>query len=151
MPPIVWGSWAVGWRESFNEQQDIEVEEEARRQAPIPVGHAVLTTGGATKFSGMIHAPTMPQPAMRIPSENVAQATRAALALADEKGFLSLGLPGMGTGVGGVAHADAAVRMVAELKAYRATTLKTVILVDVDLAMVEAWRTVLATGSEPRE
>ena len=90
-----------------------EVEQEARGQAPIQVGTAALTSGGKTKFSGIIHAPTMAQPAMRIPADNVALATRAALALADEKGFTSVAVPGMGTGVGGVAHGEAAERMIA--------------------------------------
>ncbi|WP_447975136.1 macro domain-containing protein [Nitrospira sp. Kam-Ns4a] len=121
-----------------------EVETEARRQAPIPVGRAVLTSGGRTKFRGIIHAPTMPQPAMRIPAENVALATRAALALADERGFATVALPGMGTGVGGVAPAEAAARMVAEIRAFAPTVLQSVILVDVDPAMVEAWRGCLA-------
>lgn len=120
-----------------------EVEEEARRLAPIPVGQAVLTSGGKTKFTGIIHSPTMPRPAMRIPAENVALATKAALALADEKGFGSIAIPGMGTGVGGIAHTDAAARMIAELKAYRAHVLRSVILVDVDPAMVESWKACL--------
>ena len=124
----------------------VEVEEEARRQAPIPVGKAVVTSGGKTKFTGIIHAPTMTQPAMRIPAENVALATRAAMALADEKGFTSLALPGMGTGVGGVAHADAAGKMIAEIKSFQPKSLQTVILVDVDAVMVEAWNTRLASG-----
>ncbi len=118
----------------------VGVEEEARRQAPIPVGKAVLTSGGRTKFTGIIHAPTMEQPAMRIPPENVALATRAALTLADEKGLTSVALPGMGTGVGGVAPADAADRMIREIKSVQPKTLRTVILVDVDPAMVEAWQ-----------
>lgn len=116
------------------------VEEEARKHAPIPVGNAVLTSGGKTTFKGIIHAPTMPEPAMRIPADNVALATRAALTLADDKGFASLALPGMGTGVGGVSHADAASRMIAEINAYPAKSLRTVILVDVDQEMVQAWR-----------
>lgn len=115
------------------------VEEEARRQAPIAVGHAVLTSGGATKFEGIIHAPTMPRPAMRIPADNVRLATRAVLALADEHGFHSLALPGMGTGVGGLSHADAAAMMVREIKSYSPRSLKSVILIDVDDAMVAAW------------
>lgn len=119
------------------------VEEEARRQAPISVGRAVMTSGGNTAFRGIIHAPTMPQPAMRIPAENVALATRAVLALADEQKIESVALPGMGTGVGGVAHEDAASRMVAEIRAFRPATLRTVILVDVDSAMVAAWREAL--------
>ena len=118
----------------------VEVEDEARKQAPIPVGTAVLTSGGKTKFAGIIHAPTMPAPAIRIQADNVAQATRAALVLADEKGFESVALPGMGTGVGGVAHPEAASRMVNEIKAYQPKTLRSVMLVDVDSAMVEAWR-----------
>src|SRR5688572_17518615 len=52
------------------------VEDEARKQAPIPVGSAVLTSGGKTKFKGIIHAATMPEPAMRISAENVALATK---------------------------------------------------------------------------
>lgn len=117
-----------------------EVENEARRQAPIPVGQAVLTSGGRTRFRGIIHAPTMPEPAMRIDAENVALATRAALTLAEAQGFGTIAIPGMGTGVGGVAPQDAAVLMVKEIRAFKAKTLRSVLLVDVDPEMVEAWR-----------
>jgi O-acetyl-ADP-ribose deacetylase (regulator of RNase III) len=116
-----------------------QVEDEARRQAPIAVGTAVLTSGGTTKFKSIIHAPTMPRPAMRIPSANVALATRAALALADQHEFQSIALPGMGTGVGGVSHGDAAATMVREIRSYSPRSLKSVILVDVDEAMTAAW------------
>jgi O-acetyl-ADP-ribose deacetylase (regulator of RNase III) len=116
-----------------------EVEEEARRQAPIAVGRAILTSGGTTKFRGIIHAPTMPRPAMRISASNVALATKAALALADQHDLNSIALPGMGTGVGGVSHRDAAAMMIREIKSYSPRSLKSVILVDVDQAMVAAW------------
>ena len=118
----------------------VEVEEEARKQAPIPVGQAVLTSGGKTKFKGIIHAPTMPGSGMRIPARNVALATKAALALGDSHGFTSIAIPGMGTGVGGVAHTEAAALMVKEIKAFAPRTLRSVILVDVDAAMVSAWQ-----------
>jgi len=125
----------------------IEVEQEAVRQAPIPVGSAVMTSGGATKFAHIIHAPTMPQPGMAIPAANVALATRATLRLADQKGLASIALPGMGTGVGGVAHAEAARAMVQEIKTFRPKSLQSVILVDVDPAMVNAWqRELIAYG-----
>jgi O-acetyl-ADP-ribose deacetylase (regulator of RNase III) len=116
------------------------VEEEARRQAPIPVGKAVLTSGGKTAFAHIVHAPTMAQPAMRIPVENVALATRAALVAADKQSLTSLAVPGMGTGVGGVDHRDAAAAMVKEVKAFRGKSLRHVVLVDVDPDMVKAWR-----------
>ena len=70
-------------------------------------------------------------------------ATRAALELADAKGFASVAMPGMGTGVGGVAHADAAAMMVKEIRALVPRALQTVVLVDVDPAMVQAWRDAL--------
>ncbi len=118
----------------------VEVEEEARKAAPTPVGKAILTSGGKTRFKGIIHAPTMPQPAMRIPADNVALATRAALTLADEEGFASVALPGMGTGVGGVKLDEAATRMITQIRDYSARSLRRVILVDVDAGMVEAWK-----------
>jgi O-acetyl-ADP-ribose deacetylase len=120
-----------------------DVEREAVKDAPIRVGKAVLTSGGNTKFNGIIHAPTMPQPGMHIPVENVAFAMGAALTLADEKGFESIAVPGMGTGVGGVAHADAARMMVETVRAFSPRALKSVIFVDVDEAMVQAWKQVL--------
>lgn len=123
------------------------VEAEARKQAPIPVGSAVLTSGGTTPFAGIIHAPTMPAPAMRIPARNVALATKAALALADAQHVESIAIPGMGTGVGGVAPAEAARLMVDEIRAFPARSLRRVILVDVDEAMVTAWRDALGITS----
>ncbi len=117
-----------------------EVEEEAMRLAPIPVGTAVLTSGGKTPFEGIIHAPTMPEPAMHIPIINVGLATRAAIQLADREGFVSLALPGMGTGVGGVSPTDAAKHMVDEISSFSSNALKRIILVDVDPAMVQAWQ-----------
>lgn len=121
-----------------------QVEDEAREQAPIPVGEAVLTSGGRTRFAGIIHAPTMPEPAMRIPVENVRLATRAALRLADDQGFVSLAIPGMGTGVGRVAPGEAAQGMVEEIRQFQPRSLQSVILVDIDPVMVRAWQVALS-------
>jgi O-acetyl-ADP-ribose deacetylase (regulator of RNase III) len=120
------------------------VEDEARRHAPIAVGKAILTSGGTTKFRGIIHAPTMPHPGMQIPAANIGLATKAALIEADGHGLKSVALPGMGTGVGGVSPRDAAAMMIWEIKSYSPRFLKSVILVDVDKAMVAAWRDELA-------
>ncbi len=120
-----------------------EVDEEAQRQAPIPVGSAVLTSGGRTRYQAIIHAPTKSEPGMRIDSRNVVLATRAALALADAQGFTSVAIPGMGTGVGGVTHADAAAMMMKEIRTFVPRSLQSVVLVDVNSAMVQAWREAL--------
>ena len=121
-----------------------EVEDEAKKFAPIPIGTAVFTTGGRTKFLGIIHAPTMWEPAQKIPVEQVARATQAALVLADLRGLRSIAMPGMGTGVGRVSPDDAAQHMIREILAFAARKLERVLLVDVDVLMVDAWRRRLA-------
>lgn len=109
----------------------IEIEEEARRHAPVPVGEAIATTAGKLKAKYVIHAPTMERPAMRIGLENVEKATRAALLLADKLGLESIAFPGMGTGVGGVPYYDAARKMLEVVKEYidNGTKLREIILV----------------------
>ncbi len=81
-----------------------EVEVEARRHAPVPVGKAIVTSAGrlAPRIKYVIHAPTMERPAMRTTREKVRRATRAALEAALDKGIDSLALPAMGAGVGGL-------------------------------------------------
>lgn len=126
------------------------VEEEAVAAAPIPVGSAVVTSGGKTRFLGIVHAPTMEQAAMQIPVANVEAAMRAALEAAEAKGFASLAVPGLGTGVGGVAKPAAAAAMCRVLRTFPATRLKRVILVDLDPGMVAAWRDAWAAAAAGR-
>jgi O-acetyl-ADP-ribose deacetylase len=121
-----------------------EVEEAAIQAAPIPVGSAIMTQGGASRFAGIIHAPTMARPAEAIPVENVRKATRAALLLAEEKKLERIALPGMGTGVGRVSPKEAAQAMVEEIAAFKGRSLQKVILVDVSPEMVSAWREVMS-------
>ena len=115
------------------------VEEEARAKAPIPVGEAVLTSGGETRFKGIIHAPTMERPGIKIPSENVYKATRASLLTADAHGFESLAIPGMGVGVGGVNAMDAAALMIQVIKESDPLALAEVVLADLNQEMVDSW------------
>ena len=126
------------------------VEEEAVAAAPIPVGSAVVTSGGKTRFRGIIHAPTMEQPAMRIPVANVEAAMRGALAAAEAHGFASLAVPGLGTGVGGVPKAAAAAAMCGALRTFLANRLKRVVLVDLDPEMVAAWGSAWAARAAGR-
>jgi len=88
-----------------------EIEEEARRMAPVPVGRAVSTGAGRLPAKYVIHAPTMERPAMRIPLENAVKATRAALEEAKRLGVESIAFPAMGAGVGGLSVRDVAREM----------------------------------------
>lgn len=125
------------------------VEEEAKKLSPITVGKAVLTTAGNLKFKGIIHAPTMEIPGVRIPPVSVGKATRAALKLSDESGFSVVAFPGMGTGVGGVKKEAAADAMIEAIQDFKGQGLKKVILVDVDEEMVDAWKTAVGKGRKP--
>jgi O-acetyl-ADP-ribose deacetylase (regulator of RNase III) len=105
------------------------IEEEARASAPIAVGAAVVTTGGELFAKHVIHAPTMEQPGMKIGVENVRRATRAALIAAARSEFHTIALPGMGTGVGGVALDEAARAMVDELRVHKYPFPQTIYLI----------------------
>jgi len=118
-----------------------EIEREALKHAPVPVGGAVVTTAGKLKARWIIHAPTMERPAMPTTPEKVYKATLAALRCADKVGATSITIPGMGTGVGGVSPQDAAQAMFRALHEFgpKAKSLKRVVLCDLDVAMVECW------------
>jgi len=120
-----------------------EIEREAVSKAPIPVGEAVLTSAGKLRFKGIIHAPSMEEPAMRTTEEKVRRATRAALQLADRSGFRSVAFPGMGTGVGRVPKDVAAMAMLEEIRSFEAKSLERVVLVDLDEEMVQEWKKAL--------
>ncbi len=79
-----------------------EIEAEARKHAPLPVGEAVVTKAGRLGVKYVIHAPTMENPAMRTSLMKVKAATEAALKAAEATGITSILFPGMGTGIGGV-------------------------------------------------
>lgn len=117
-----------------------EIEKEAIKKAPIPVGSAIITTAGKLPFKGVIHAPTMEEPAIETTEEKVRKAVRASLELADKLGFESIAMPGMGTGVGRLPKDVAARAMIEEIRAFKPLSLKKVILVDLDSQMVEEWR-----------
>jgi len=79
-----------------------EIEEEARRHAPLRIGEAVVTRGGFLKAKYVIHAPTVEQPGGTSSEEWVYKATKAALKVAKERRLESIAFPLMGAGVGGL-------------------------------------------------
>jgi len=76
-----------------------EIEAEAVRKGPIPVGEAAVTGAGRLKAKYIIHAVVMGQD-LNTDAEKIRQATRNSLLRADELGLKSLAFPALGTGVG---------------------------------------------------
>ena len=123
-----------------------EIEQEARRHAPIAIGTAVATTAGKLPCQYVIHAPTMQQPAMRINAANVQKATKAALDLGKKLGVKCIALPGMGTGVGGVAVEDAAVAMASVVKTFE-SSFEQIFLIDRNEEMIQSFHNALESKS----
>lgn len=115
-------------------------------KAPIPIGSAVITTGGRLKCRYVIHSPTMEQPASLIDVGNVKEATRAALECADEAGLKKIAIPGMGTGVGGVPRDKAAMAMIEVIANFNEKNLEEVILIDRDKGVVDKFNKVFKGG-----
>jgi len=108
-----------------------EIEDEAVKHAPVPVGEAVATGAGRLKAKYVIHAPTMERPAMRIGKKNVRLSVKGALKCAEGLEIRSIAFPGMGTGVGGLSLEEAARAMVNEVKEHidERTTLKQIFFI----------------------
>jgi len=118
------------------------IEEEAMLQAPIAIGSAVITTAGSLKCGYVIHAPTMEAPVQRTSVEKIFKSVRAALQVAKTYNIKSLAIPGMGTGTGRVPPEEAAVAMINAIHEFQSlsSSLEKVILVDLNEAMVHAWK-----------
>jgi O-acetyl-ADP-ribose deacetylase (regulator of RNase III) len=105
-----------------------EIEAEAVKKGPIPVGQAVVTGAGRLKAKYVIHAAVM-GPDLATDAEKIGQATRNSLIRADEMGITSLAFPALGTGVGGFSLEECARIMISEVLNYsaRKTGLKKVV------------------------
>lgn len=126
------------------------IEDQAIEQAPIPVGMAVATPAGSLPFRHIIHAASMKRPHQRIPSENIRDATRAAIEAADGLACESLAIPDLGARAGKVSYLEAAREMLHAIAAAKTATLRHVVLVDQEKRMVDAWRKARG-GDEPDE
>ncbi len=117
----------------------VEIEREAVAAAPIPIGEAVVTTGGALPARHVIHAPTMQRPAEPASEDAVYRAVLAALLVADREGFEVIAVPGMGTGVGGLDPLRAAEAAKMAVLDGKFSSLKKIIFVDISDDMVKAF------------
>jgi len=110
-----------------------EIEDEARKKVPVPVGEAVVTGGGKLKSKYVIHAAVMGQD-LRTDAGIIRQATKNSLLRADEFGVGSIAFPAFGTGVGGFPLDECARIMIDEVLKYSAgkTRLEKVVFVLLD-------------------
>lgn len=96
-----------------------EIEDEAVKKGPIPVGEAVVTGAGKLKARYIIHAAVMGQD-LKTDAEKIRQATRNSLLRGDELGIKSIVFPALGTGVGGFPLDECARIMISEVRQYSA-------------------------------
>ena len=118
----------------------IEIEKEAVMKGPVPIGQAIVTTPGKLPCKAIIHAPTMTEPGSPTTPQNVMAATMAALTLARDFGYRRVAIPGMGTGVGGVAPHEAAKAIVHVIRSFAEHVFDEIILADINEEMVAAFR-----------
>ncbi len=91
------------------------IDEESRQKAPIGLGEAVETSGGAMPCRWVIHAATM-ELGGPTSAEVIRRSTASTLRRADELGARSLALVAFGTGVGGFPLDEAARIEVEEVR-----------------------------------
>jgi O-acetyl-ADP-ribose deacetylase (regulator of RNase III) len=96
------------------------VQQESDARAPIGLGEAVATGGGAMPCRWVIHAATM-ELGGPTSAEVIRRATASTLEVADELGARSLALVAFGTGVGGFPVNEAASIEVAEVRRHLAS------------------------------
>ena len=83
------------------------IEFAAVRQAPVPLGGAIVTTAGSLAARNVIHAVSLDRD-RRTSGPIIEAAVRSAMARAREVGATSLAFPALGTGVGGFPLDEAA-------------------------------------------
>ena len=83
------------------------IEFAAVRQAPVPLGEAVVTTAGTLAARAVIHAVSLDHE-RRTSGPVIEAAVRSAMARAREIGATSIAFPALGTGVGGFPLDEAA-------------------------------------------
>ena len=113
-----------------------EIEAEAVKKGPIPIGEAIATGAGRLKARYIIHAAVMGRD-LETDADKIRQATKNSLLRADELGVKSIAFPALGTGVGGFPLDECARIMIGEVRQYstRNTGLERVVFVLYDDAL----------------
>ena len=139
-PADSYGWMNGGVSAAIKEKAGSEVEKEAILKGPTPIGCAILTSGGRTRFEAIIHAPTLDTHCDMARPEIILEATMIALKLAEKSGYSSIALPGMGTGRGKVDPDVAAKTMLNAIRSFESKNLKKILLIDLRNEIVEAWK-----------
>jgi len=95
------------------------IDEESRKAAPVGLGAAVETSGGAMPCRWVIHAATM-ELGGPTSADIIRRATASTLRRAEQLGARSLALVAFGTGVGGFSMDEAARIEVEEVRSHLA-------------------------------
>jgi len=109
----LWMSTGVGG--ALKRRGGDAIEFAAVRQAPAPLGSAIVTTAGTLAARAVIHAVSLDSN-RRTSAEAIASAVRSALDRAREIGVTSMAFPALGTGVGGFPLDEAARITVATVR-----------------------------------
>jgi O-acetyl-ADP-ribose deacetylase (regulator of RNase III) len=117
-----------------------EIEDEAIRKGPIPIGEAVVTKAGRLKAKYVIHAAVMGQD-LTTNEEYIKNATLNSLKRAEELKIKSIAFPAFGTGVGGFPIEKCAQIMLDQVKDFskKAKYLKEILFVLFDKKSYQIW------------
>jgi O-acetyl-ADP-ribose deacetylase (regulator of RNase III) len=117
-----------------------EIEDEAMKKGPIPIGEAVTTKAGKLKAKYVIHAAVMGQD-LTTNEEYIKNATQNSLKKAEELKIKSIAFPAFGTGVGGFPIDKCAQIMLDQVKDFSKKTkyLKEVVFVLFDKRNYDTW------------
>jgi len=146
--PSMWMSTGVGG--ALKRAGGDEIEFAAVRQAPVPLGGAIITPAGRLAARAVIHAVTIGSDRRTTP-EGLDRAVRSAMARARDLGAASIAFPALGTGVGGFPLEDAARITVAAVRDELPTspTVEHVIFALRGAAAYEAFAQALAATAPP--
>jgi O-acetyl-ADP-ribose deacetylase (regulator of RNase III) len=129
-----------------------DIEQQAIRLGPIPVGEVAVTGAGRLPARHVIHAVTMGQD-LTTSEPYIRAATRNALRAAESLGLRSIAFPALGTGVGGFPLERAAAAMLEEITSHvrAGTGLREIVCALYDDQALAAFAAALAglTGATP--
>ena len=126
------------------------IEFAAVRQAPVPLGEAIVTPAGKLAARVVIHAVSLDRD-RRTSAEIIDKAVRSAMARARELRVASIAFPAMGTGVGGFPLDEAARITVEAVRSEldRSPTIDHVTFAMRGAAAYQAFEAALAATSRP--